>query len=138
MTRIFNEALNQILSEPDAKVTARELAEEAGVSRDMIYKAKNPTGANLSLPAARALTRYMLRQYADPRLARTFITSEYEISPRGAARADGKIDDEITDMQVVEGKIIEEYRDGDRDDLSEKIGQLESIVERLKAERDRL
>jgi len=138
MTRIFSEALNQILSEPDARVTARELADEAGVSRDMIYKAKNPGTATLSLPGARTLARYMLRQYGDPRLARCFVTAGYEIVPREAAKADGRIQDEVTDLQVIEGQIIQEYRDGDRDDLSEKIGQLQSVVERLKAERDRL
>lgn len=137
MTRIFGEALNQILTEPRAKVTARELADEANVSRDMIYKAKNGN-ANLSLHAARTLTRYMLRNYDDARLAHCFVTPGYEITPREAAKADGRIEDEITDMQVIEGDLIEEYRDGDRDDLSEKIGHLESVVERLKAERDRL
>lgn len=137
MIRIFSEALNQILTEPRAKATARELADEAGISRDMIYKVKNDK-ANLSHTRARTLSRYMLRQYDDARLAHCFLTAEYEIHPRGAARSNGCIEDEITDMTVTEGSVVEAYRSGDRDRLSEKIGELEQIVERLKAERDRL
>lgn len=137
MIRIFSEALNQILTEPRARVTALELADEAGVSRDMIYKAKNGQ-ANLSLQVARTLARYMLRQYGDARLANCFVTAEYEIVSRKAARANGSIDDEMADITEVLGGIVRKYRDGNRDNLSQRIGQLEQCVARLKAERDRL
>lgn len=137
MARIFSEALNQILSERNARVTARELADVAGCSRDMIYKAKNDQ-ANLSLNGARSLSRYMLRQYGDTRLAECFLTPAYEVSPREAAKANGSIEDEATDATIEVGEIAQAFRAGDRDELSENIGQLEAIVERMKAERDRL
>ena len=139
MTRIFSEALNQILSERDAKVTALELADEAGVSRDMIYKVKNDR-ANLSHTRARALARYMLRQYDDRRLARCFLTSDYEAKrkDRGEVVSDGCVNDEAADANVALGHVVAEYRKGDKEDMTDAIHDLESVLHRLKVERDRL
>lgn len=139
MTRIFSEALNQILTEPDAIVTARELADEAGVSRDMIYKVKNDQ-ANLSQPKARTLARYMLRQYEDPRLARCFSTSDYELVRKdtGDVVTNGCVDDEAADANVALGHVVAEYREGDKEDMTDAIHDLEAVLDRLKVERDRL
>ena len=139
MTRIFSEALNQILTEPDARVTTRELAGEAGVSRDMIYKVKNDK-ANLSHTKARTLARYMLRQYDDPRLARCFCTSGYEIARKEqeGITTDGCVNDEAADANVALGHVVAEYREGDKEDMTGAIHDLEAVLERLKVERDRL
>jgi len=139
MTRIFSEALNQILTEPEARVTTRELAGEAGVSRDMIYKVKNDK-ANLSHTKARALARYMLRQYDDPRLARCFCTSDYEIARKdqGDVVTDGCVNDEAADANMALGHVVAEYREGDKEDMTDAIHDLEAVLDRLKVERDRL
>lgn len=139
MTRIFAEALTQILVEPESPVTARELADEAGVSRDMIYKAKRGD-ANLSHPACRALSRYLLRMYDDPRLARCYLTGRYEVAPktRKDVPTNGCINDEMADAQVALGHIVVKYREGDKEDLTDAIHDLEAVLDRLKVERDRL
>ena len=139
MTRIFSEALNQILAEREAKVTARELAEEVGVSRDMIYKVKNDK-ANLSHSKARALARYMLRHYDDRRLARCFCTSDYEIAKKdqGDISTNGCVNDEAADANVALGHVVAEYREGDKQDMTDAIQDMEAVIERLKVERDRL
>lgn len=139
MTRIFSEALNQILTEPDAKVTALELADEAGVSRDMIYKVKNDK-ANLSHSKARALSRYMLREYGDKRLFRCFGTSNYEIARKnqGDVVTNGCVNDEAADASVALGHVVAEYREGDKKDMTDAIHDLEAVLDRLKVERDRL
>jgi transcriptional regulator with XRE-family HTH domain len=133
MSRIFSENLNQILTEPDARVTARELAEEINVSRDMIYKVKNGK-AELGMSKARALAHYLCKR-GDKRLSRCFLTPDFVIKRRSECRVNGDVDDDLGDMNEAAMEARKIFQDGgSRADYDEHLDQAEQAIRTARAE----
>jgi len=136
MSKVISVVLNQILSEARSRFTAQEVAEVCEVSTSMISKVKNDE-AELSMNRIRRLAQFLSR-HGDQRLAQCFVAPGFEIVPRHEALANGCLHDEMADMVRALGRSIEAHDAGDSDALARHIEDLECILERMKAERDRL
>lgn len=108
--------------------TVKEIAPLLGVSEAMIYRYCRATDAvQMPFEKARALSRYLIAEHEDRRIADYF---DGDMN----AKTNGRIDDEILDLDLVEGKIIQAYRDGDTDAARRLILEGEGVFQRLKAE----
>ena len=115
--------------------TVTELADAADRAEKTIYGYAD--GKRCPFDVAKRIARYCSRR-GHNELADLLLNAEYEVCPRGEARANGVIDDEATDFQSLMGALIDAQREGDRDKMSELIGKGEELWDRVKAERDRL
>ncbi len=116
--------------------TADELAEIAGVAVPTFYGylEDRPMPWDRVLAVARHACLFKRRT----EIAELLLTSEFEVRRRGSAAANGVIDDEVTDMVAALGRCVEAFRDDDPDAMSRILAEADQIIERLKAERDRL
>ena len=119
------------------RYTADELADAAECSVKTIYAY---AGGNRNIPykRARRIARYASNTRGDNDIAEDLTGPQFEVSRRGAASADGIIDDEATAMTSVMGAIIDAHKDGDAQRLTDLIENGDGVWERIKAERDRL
>jgi hypothetical protein len=112
----------------ESGISVKEIAPLLGVSEAMIYRYCRGTDmAQMPFDKARALSRYLIAEYGDRRIADYFDGDMY-------ITTNGRIDDEIVDLDLVEGKIIEAYRAGDADGARRLVLQGEAVFQRLKAE----
>lgn len=108
--------------------TVKEIAPLLGVSEAMIYRYCRATDSvQMPFEKARALSRYQIAEHSDRRIADYF---DGDV----AAQTNGRIEDEIVDLDIVEGKIIEAYRAGDIFGARRLVLEGEAVFQRLKAE----
>ena len=130
----FSRALSKVLL--DGRFTPTELAEEADCSARHIRKVANQK-ASLGHDKAERVARYLCR-HNETRPTQAFSCAGYELTQRGEAAANGIIDDEMADMMETLGAAVKAHRSKDREGLSSIILDAEAIIQRLKAERDRI
>jgi hypothetical protein len=112
----------------EAGVSVKEIAPLLGVSEAMAYRYCRATDTvQMPYDKARALSRYLIAEYGDRRIADYF---DGDVK----AQTNGMIDDEIVDLDLIEGKIIEAHRAGDIDAARRLVLEGESVFSRLKAE----
>ncbi len=135
----MSKTLSKILHDwlKDDVFTVHEMADACGVSTHTIYKY---AGGDRNIPFERA--KLIHKNLAAPGgrhdIPKSLLTPAWELCPRGAAAADGAIDDEMADMMEALGQVVTHYRAGARGACSEAIGRADLILHRAKAERDRL
>lgn len=109
--------------------TVKEVAPLLAVSENMVYQymsAEKPV--NMPYEKARILSRYLIGEWNDRRIADWF---DGEGKPY---RLNGIIDDEVVDLDLVEGHIIETFRAGDFESALRMVSEAEAVLARLRAE----
>lgn len=83
------------------------------------------------------LARNLSRQ-KNNRLIKLMLSPQFEIVQREGALSDGNIDDEIADFAVAMGGMKTAHKNRKKAEMSAQIDQMENVIARAKAERDRL
>ncbi len=114
----------------ESGLSVKEIAPILGVSDAMVYRyCRASDTVQMPFDKVRTLSRYLIAEYGDRRIADYF---DGELH----AETNGRIDDEIVDLDVIEGKVIEAYRAGDIDTARRLVLEGEAVFNRLKAEVD--
>lgn len=119
------------------RYTVAQLAEWAGCGTSLVYKYME---GEREMPFDRVarVSRQASRLHGDNDLATLLLAPAYEVTERGEAAADGSIDDEVTDAVQTLGRLATAHRSRDRLAMDAEIAQAEAVLNRVKAERDRL
>lgn len=120
----------------DNRFTVHEIAEIAECSERHIYNVCNGE-ADLSMAKAERLSRWFAA-HGELRMSRCFVDPSHEITLRREGKANGCVNDEITQAVVHLGDIKNMHERRDKEALTVKITALESVLEDLKKERDSL
>lgn len=115
--------------------SADELARAAACHPSHIRKV---AGQETMLSAEKTirLAHWML-EAGDPRFAEIWCTEDWEVTRRQEGRADGRIDDDVLDLDEAEGAFIRAMREADYEKAAEAVKEISREVGDLRAELDR-
>ena len=127
-------ALNKIIT--DGRFTVTEMSDVCECSDKHLYKVRNEEAA-LGHDRMEMLSRW-LSAHGETRLASAFVDERHMIVPRESGRADGCVDDDISEVVVACADVNRAHARGDVEGMDEAISDLWQKMHDLMAERDRM